>query len=270
MSLIRARNTVKDRLVRPPVVLYRHRGVSAQDVFLASYPRSGSTWLRFMIAEGLGHKPDFESIRAMIPPIGDHFQALLRLPNGGRLIKTHERRDLLHGRRCRRGIYLIRDGRDVAVSYHFWMQRRGMFSGPFSEFLRLFLMGRLDAYGPWETHVRTWLDSPLGPAGNLLMIRYEDMLKNAEAVLSQVFEFLGVSPDYTQLQRSVKAHGFNRMRRSSSESPTIRSRAVREDIPLVRRGTADEWKDRFGDAERALFAEYVGSPLLERFGYAPL
>jgi hypothetical protein len=260
--------TLKHGLLRRPLVMLRHRGVTPHDVFLASYPRSGNTWLRFILAHALGHQTDFENILQVIPPVGRHSHALARLPDGGRLIKTHERREFPYGRRCRRVVYLLRDGRDVAVSYYFFMQRNTKLSGSFSDFLPMFLKGHVDGYGPWQVHVSSWLESPLARSDDLLAVRYEDMLSNPEETLARIVEFVGVQADPARLHDAIEAHRFDRMRQRSSESPTVKSMAVRDDIPFVRKGEAGKWRDYFGEDECALFSEYAGA-VLERYGYDP-
>ena len=43
-------------------VVYRHATVSRRDTFLASYPKSGNTWLKFMLTYLLsGREADFDS-----------------------------------------------------------------------------------------------------------------------------------------------------------------------------------------------------------------
>ena len=268
-ALTQTSNTLKYRLrLRQPLLMLRHRGVGPEDVFLASYPRSGSTWLRFLLTHALGYETDYENIRRMIPPVGRQSQARARLPDGGRLIKSHERRDFPHGGRCRRAVYLLRDGRDVAVSYYFFSQRNGRYEGSFADFLRLFLAGHLDGYGPWQVHVRSWLDSPLADSGDLLVIRYEDMLSDPEVNLARAVEFLGVAADPERLRAAVEAHRFERMRKRSSVSPRVRSTAVRDDIPIVRKGTAGDWRNHFDAEAQELFTAHAGD-VLERCGYDP-
>jgi hypothetical protein len=260
-------NTLKYRVgLRRPLVMFRHRGVSPRDVFLASYPRSGSTWLRFMLASLLEHEADFDNIPRIIPPIGRQSEALAHLPDGGRLIKTHERRDFPHGRRCRRAVYLLRDGRDVAVSYFYWVQRAGTFSGSFLDFLHLFLTGPLDGYGPWQVHVRSWLDSPLIASQRLLMVRYEDLLQAPDQTLGHITEFLGIPVGAAQIREAVEAQGFQQMRKREHESEKLKAVAARTGIPVVRSGRSGDWKDHFGEDERALFSLHAG-PVLEQFGY---
>jgi len=118
----------KSKPLRAPVVALRHLGLREHDVFLACYPRSGSTWLRFILAELLTETPaEFKTVNAQIPYVGRHPNAPPSLPGKGRLIGTHELR-LPPGKRA---IYLIRDPRDVAPSYYQWQLRHGVFSGAF-------------------------------------------------------------------------------------------------------------------------------------------
>ena len=37
--------------LRSAVVYEHHRGLRAEDIFIASYPRSGNTWIRFVLAD---------------------------------------------------------------------------------------------------------------------------------------------------------------------------------------------------------------------------
>ena len=99
--------------LRAPLVWGRHLGLDSNDVFLASYPRSGNTLLRFPLAEAIsGALCTFENVQRIVPEIGVHVYAYPLLPAGGRLIKTHER----YRRKYRRAIYIVRDVRDVLLS----------------------------------------------------------------------------------------------------------------------------------------------------------
>ena len=77
--------------MRDFVLSYRHRGLLPEDVMLASYPKSGSTWLSFMLAELLWQAGREQTLldNRYLPQIGKQSRAIRRLPNGGRLIRTH-------------------------------------------------------------------------------------------------------------------------------------------------------------------------------------
>src|SRR6185503_5706610 len=112
----------------------------------------------------------------------------------------------------RKAIYLIRDGRDVAVSYYYTLIRRGLYEGEFSPFLRLFLGGGVDGYGPWHEHVASWLDSPLAREGSVLAVKYEDLLGQPVENLSTTMEFLGVPVARERAEETVRAYSAERMR----------------------------------------------------------
>src|SRR5215470_5689419 len=94
------------------------RGVTIfpDDVFLVSYPRSGNTWTRFLLGNLIyQHEPvTFSNVESRIPEI--YFnpdRAMRRLPRP-RILKSHE----CFQPQYRRVIYIVRDPRDVAVSYY--------------------------------------------------------------------------------------------------------------------------------------------------------
>ena len=59
------------RVVRRSLVVARHCGLRPEDVMLMCYPKSGSTWLRFMVAQALtSQEIDFDSVRRVAPRLG--------------------------------------------------------------------------------------------------------------------------------------------------------------------------------------------------------
>ena len=61
------------------------------DVFLVSYPRSGNTWLRFLLANALRpEQATFTTVGEVVPDIYDETdRELLRRPSP-RILKSHE------------------------------------------------------------------------------------------------------------------------------------------------------------------------------------
>src|SRR5919199_2355406 len=104
-----------DRRLRVPVAMWKSRGLRDSDVLLASYPRSGSTWLRFMLYEVFtGRQSEFGRVLEVIPYLGNQAGAPPTLPEGGRVIKTHESRSFGPAR----ALYVVRDPRSVALSQY--------------------------------------------------------------------------------------------------------------------------------------------------------
>jgi Sulfotransferase domain len=135
----------------------RNLEVWPDDVFLISYPKSGNTWTRFLIANLLyPHKrPDFANINELVPdPEVLSKRYLNRLPRP-RILKSHQ---YFHPR-YRKIICVVRDPRDVVLSeYHFDIKRRAIDEDfPIQSFVTRFVTGMVNhPYGTWGENVATW------------------------------------------------------------------------------------------------------------------
>lgn len=63
-------------------VIWTHRGPGPTDVMLASYPRSGNLWLRFMLIELFRGDVSFERVVSSAPYVGSHRAPPPFLPHG--------------------------------------------------------------------------------------------------------------------------------------------------------------------------------------------
>jgi hypothetical protein len=247
-------------------VVYRHATVSPRDAFLVSYPKSGNTWVKFMLAELLsGREADFDRDSTIIADVGAHRATPGVLPGGGRLIKSHEPYSGPRKRFYRKAIYLVRDGRDVAVSYYYTLIRRGLYEGEFGPFLKLFLGGGVDGYGPWHEHVESWLASPLDEDGSLLVLRYEDLLQDAVENVSKAMDFLGVPAGRERVSETADRYSADRMREQERQS-RFHEQQKRHDILFVRKAASGDWARTFTREDEELFAR-VTNDLPRRLGY---
>src|SRR5215208_2620625 len=89
--------------------------VSATDIFIVGYPKSGNTWFQNLVCSvNFGVHPEFTPntlIQDLVPDV--HAKPYYKRYEGPTFFKTHH----LPREEYRRGIYLLRDGRDVMVSY---------------------------------------------------------------------------------------------------------------------------------------------------------
>jgi hypothetical protein len=263
--------------IRIPWVWFRHLGLRSQDVFLASYPRSGSTWLRFILFEILtGKDAGFQALETRLPEVNAHRGVPPVLPGGGRFIKTHEK----YRKDYRKAVFLVRDVRDVFLSIYAGSVELGMTSivseGDFDSFLLSFLEGRALQMGSWQEHTRSWLESPIANDGNLAVVRYEDLRQNPEQVVGQLLEFLGVPVDARMIRNAIENNALQRMRakedcarRAGERSGLLYSRnSVSEDGRFIRRGAIGGWRSQLTDEQLKIIWQYAGDTLAAA-GYEP-
>ncbi len=154
-------------------------------VWIASYPRSGNTFLRIILWHCLGlrsasrYPRDLSGNQQLEKYVGhiEHQQGRIIFADGAiPLVKTHG-----HDRDDNRAIYVIRDGRAACVSSWVFNNRKEI---PIEEFLE----GRKFRYGPWGDHVRSWhpWDRP-----RTLLLEYEELRNNLPSVLTKLADFLG-------------------------------------------------------------------------------
>ena len=261
--LKRLRYQLSKSSLRVPLVWARHRGVKDQDVFVASYPRSGSTWLRFLLFETLTkNDAGFDNVNRMLPDVGMHADATPLLPNQGRLIKTHEPFRPAY----KRAVYVVRDVRDVVLSEYAYQNALGRIERTFDDYLTDFLNGTATGYGSWQEHVRGWIDSPLAGNGNLLVVRYRDLRKDTQTYLQRIVDFLGVDVDRQMIVRAVQNNEFQKMRAKEDKSPQL-GKSVEGESRFVRKGAVGGWREQLTPEQLLRIEEKTGTMLARlRFG----
>src|SRR5207237_6974646 len=143
--------------------------VYPDDVFIVSYPKSGNTWTRFLIANLLHPEiqTDFGNINELIPdPEALSKRKMDAMPRP-RVIKSHQYFDP----RYPNVIYIVRDPRDVAVSqYHFHRKLRKIEDDlPIERFVARFLAGETRGGQSWGHNVFTWLATSDGDSWFILL-----------------------------------------------------------------------------------------------------
>ena len=129
----------------------RNLTVFPDDVFLTSYPRSGNTWTRFLIGNLIyqDEPVTFANIESRLPEIyfnSDHYLRSLPRP---RILKSHE----CFQPQYPRVIYIVRDPRDVAVSFYHHNVKAGNIADdyPMEAFIPRFIAAEFDArWGSWS------------------------------------------------------------------------------------------------------------------------
>jgi hypothetical protein len=223
------------------------------DVWIVSYPKSGNTWTRFLIGNLVagGKAVDWSNIEQIVPDIYLNRDPYLKALPRPRYLKSHEgyRPDY------RRVVLIVRDPRDVAVSYyHFVRKAKLLVDASMDEFMTKFMDGKIDPYGNWGENVGSWLGARRG-TDDFLVVRYEDLLENTEAELVRIADLLGIAADEQLLRHAAESSRADRMRAleqaQRSEHKFLRS--SRSDIPFVRAAKSGQWRSELPpDAARQI------------------
>lgn len=252
-------------VARRGLVRWRHRQLRQTDVLLVSYPKSGSTWLRFLLADALTSRDvDFDSVRDTVPPLDRYRHAPRLLPGGGRVIRSHEPLAPYRGRQGQRVISLVRDGRDVALSYLAHQQRYGRFDGDATQFVDHFLAGRVDPYGPWHEHVLAATELERTGRARVLQVRYEDLRARPVDELARIVSFCDIGPpraDVDRLAMVVARNSKENMRAKEARSTFLTSLNP-DGTPFVRPDARERWEDLVPAPERSRFERVCGRALI--------
>jgi hypothetical protein len=240
----------------------------ADDIYLASYPRSGNTWLSFLIANairehyGLKREVGFFSILDIIPSV--HFKSKDINPQGlfgcndlPRIIKSHCGYNPYYNR----VIFLVRDPRKVLVSYYQFLRERKFI--PESQTLSDFI--RTERYGAkrWSNHAKGWYLSY--SAGQIIQVfLYEDFAANPQAQLSRLMDLLGLQLSETELQAAVEASSKENMQKSQD---THRSTYLIKELKASFVNPEQSGKDQALSDEDRKFIEDETREIAQMLGY---
>jgi len=218
-------------------------------VWLASYPKSGNTWVRSFLANliaGTEEPVDINSLgrfcisassrkwfQRIAPGNADldrpevvarlrpKMQAALSgLASGTVLVKTHNcLGDVfgipLHNMQVTKGaIYIVRNPLDVSVSLASHYGRSidwviDFMSKPAAGTRQTSEMVT-EVYNSWSNHVQSWTSRP-NP--HLHVVRYEDMLDRPDSCFTAVARFSGLKRTEDQIERAIKNSSFETLHR---------------------------------------------------------
>jgi len=236
------------------------------DVWLVSYPKSGNTWVRFLLGNLMIDEPvDFLSVEDVIPDI--HVNSLWQLARAAspRVLKSHYPYDW----RYRKVIYIVRDPRDVLVSY--WMHQKKTKKIPLNYSIESFGMDFIKGdlpYGSWFEHVGSWLGAR-EKSKDFTLVKYEDLLENTPEILKSIVdgidEFPAARMDFNE---AVALSNFNKMKELEMQQQ-VHWRPIKKSlhtIRFVREGKSGQWRESLSDSlSNSIWHQWGG--LMAQLGY---
>jgi hypothetical protein len=206
---------------------------------------------------------DTQTTDQYLPSIGHHFRTMSAIPSGGRIIKTHER-----FRKCyHRAVFVVRDGRDVAVSYFSHVQRMRKVKLTFHDYLMRYLDGKIGGFGTWHEHAKSWLDNGLTRDPNKIVVRYEDLLTQCDSELQRICRFLSINAGEDRVREVVAANEFQQMKRREARGGLGVVGGEKNGLTFVRKGVSGDWQNHFSPDDLKSFMDVSGDAMKE-LGYA--
>jgi len=269
-------------------------------VWIASYPKSGSTWLRaFLHNYILGNDAPQDINNLMQLTTGesgtDRFRRYDKRPpqqwraadvqrmrpfvhrdiaaESDRLVfvKTHNAALLAVGvplitpQVTQGSIYILRDPRDVAVSYSrhlgLSLDRTIGFMADAEAATGGTATKVYEAHSSWSRHAESWLAATPAP----FLLRYEDMLEDPASCFGGLVEFLGETPDRDRLARAIRHSGFDVLRAQEQQGGFV-ERPAESSGAFFASGRAGAWREVLTPAQRTRI-ERDHLPVMARFGY---
>lgn len=228
-------------------------------IWLASYPRSGNSFLRAVLYRVFGIRSNTvysaaagpsdvgQSLDTMGQLVGQEEDrcdlAAWRADSRTHFVKTHEMPPPGEAP----AVVLVRDGRDAAVSYaHFILKTERNIDRPtknlFHKTLRDVIAG--DSFGGWSRNVNAWIER----SGSQSVVQFEALLKDPVNITAATLERLGIH------------------RKTAGTPPSFEE--LHAAIPwFFRSGKPGSWAEEMPSDLHRLFLERHGETLL-RLGYS--
>jgi hypothetical protein len=256
-----ARNPLRDYVPEP------------QDVFVATYAKSGTNWMMQIVYQLIHHGAGaYDHIHDVIPwPDAQAMPRVLRniairledahgwrdAPEKLRVIKTHCNWEALPPSDRARYIMVIRDPKDVFVSSYFFF--RDAILGPampsVDSWYKLFLAGRMlggswavNAAGYWAERRRK----------NVLVVSFRSMKRDLSGTIRRVADFLGIAASKDVLDAVGEKSSFASMQQNDHKFQVGKLIPWRKAGPMLRKGAQGGSSELLSkDQQRAIDARFV-------------
>jgi hypothetical protein len=232
--------------------------VRPTDVFLVGHPKSGNTWLAYMLAillvKDTKHQVTVANVGEYVPFIHGHD---LRLGEYGHLPDPRIMRNEcpIYPEFYPKVVYLVRDPRAVLVSfYHMYRIMLNDTHITLKSFIEQYLStkGLFKEWNRglvrWDRQVLSWTQEAQQNT-RILIVKYEDLVADRLRVLEAVVEFVGIPCDEEHLSLAVERGSFEAMRSNEEE---YGAEAYPDEIGrrgrFMRRGKVDGWPQEMDES----------------------
>jgi len=246
---------------------------------ITSYPKSGNTWMRYIIYELFFNPKNHENdnslnIKKFIPDLHKiqlkNNQLILDedLKNKKIFIKSHFTFDQMKNFPMDKIILIVRNPLDVFVSlYNYYSlddKNKDRYVDEFAQNHTLPGLNKFD-YPSWSEHLIKWLDSKL----NICLIKYNSLIDDFDNEISKLSDFLNLSLDQKKLKLLKINTSFSKLKSIKKKEKETKSEGFFKDEPVAKFkdryfmniGKKDSYKNFLNDAQTSKlkdsFGEYI-------------
>lgn len=236
-----------------------------EDVLLASFPKSGSTWVRFVLCHLItlrywnGKDLDFGLLDATMPEFGvsdlDRPWAYADLMP--RVVKTHTSAWPLLARVP--AVLLVRDPLDVVVSFYHHDRAQGGLRLPGAD-LSTFVRHPRRGLPGWVAHTKSWMER------GATVVRYETLRSDPASAFPSLMEALGVRAPGAMLAQALERSSLGEVRRAEERGGLAPEKGFDPAFRFARKGGVGEGRRSLGDEDQAWAREYARERGVDLYG----
>ncbi len=209
----------------------------SSDIFISSFPKSGNTWIRFLIANSIREKyniikeVNFFTIQDIIPPItkyNDSLNGPFGIREIPRIFTTHSRRNPF----MKRIIYISRNPNDVMISYYRYIKKYNRINSDLT--IEEFIESRKYGIDNWISHTESYIKDPKRLFGDerMIHVRYEDFILNPRLSLYNLMCTFGLYLNDSEITNILTLSSRERMSETEKLHLVHRKKAL--DLNFVR------------------------------------
>ncbi|XP_063822173.1 sulfotransferase 1B1-like [Ostrinia nubilalis] len=165
-----------------------------------------------------------------------------------------------------RVVYVARDPRDVAVSYYYHYKLFAFYGyfGNFKQFWESFVKGDVDYCSYFEHLKEVWGQRH---HANLLILFYEDLIKDLPGGIRRVARFLGKEPSEAQVRALSEHLKFDNFKKNKSvnfeplKKMGFEDMNVGKTVSFIRKGKAGGWREHFDEQMAAQAQQWIDDNL---------
>ncbi|XP_071496417.1 sulfotransferase 1B1-like [Diadema antillarum] len=268
-------------VVKSSIEALRSFEVRPDDVWIITFPKSGTHWMTEIVAlilnEGYPEKVDRTLLSSAAEMINMEQKFPTKIEDVGkvqldmspfldvidkapspRVILTHLQlnrlpRDML---KKAKAIYCVRNPKDVTTSWFNFMSASEIVKFKWEDNFEQFLQGKMH-WGSWPAHVKQALDNK--GEKNLLIVQYEELLRDPMTGIRKIAEHIGHPLSDEVLERVVTNSTLSQMKKTyhklaeSGRENLTRGPGVNS---FLNKGKTGQWKTRFTVAQNEIFDKW--------------